>query len=104
MINPHHNININISYNLTNQPIKSTHKKISKMQKISCAHSATQCDVDLKVKHKNTDECKKQNDHKAPSNDNKKTHKKKPSSLARNTFTPDLYERRIKTEGLSADQ
>jgi hypothetical protein len=106
MLNPQQNININISYNLSqNKKEKvSNGKKINKIQKPSYSQSTGQCDIEIKLKNKNTEELKRSHEHKI-SNDTKKVHKKKPSAIGRNTFTPDLFnDRRIRTEGPSADQ
>lgn len=103
MLNPHQNININISYNLTHaktaKPVPA--KKITKIQKPITLPS-NHCDIEIKLKNKHNDEQKKAIESKPPHD--KKAHKKKASNFARNTFTPDLFnDRRIRTEGPSAD-
>jgi hypothetical protein len=103
MINPHQNININISYNLTHAkthkppPLKKTHKN-NKPLLVPAPH----CDIEIKLKNKHPEDQRKTSE--AKGGNEKKAHKKKASNFARNTLTPDLFnDRRFKTEGPSAD-
>lgn len=99
MLNPHQNININISYNLgpdkQSRPLPA--KKINKQLKTQNHSSHNGYDIELKFNKKLPENSlKKSNEHRSL-NDTKKT-KKKLTQPPRNTCTPDLFvDRRIKT-------
>jgi hypothetical protein len=100
MINPHQNININISYNLAAERSSKAvpGKKVNKNAKLSTLHSP-QCDIDIKLKkepNKNVENnLRKANESKK--SENKKSKKK--NVPPRNVITPDMFnERRAKTE------
>lgn len=99
MLNPHQNININISYNLASDKQTRTlpAKKINKQLKTQNHSSHHPYDIDLKINKKLPENnLKKSNEHKSL-NDTKKT-KKKLTQPQRNTCTPDMFvDRRIKT-------
>jgi hypothetical protein len=68
MLNPHQNININISYNLGNekQPKPLPAKKISKAIKPHFTQSNPHCDIEIKLKNKNTENnLRKSNEHRS---------------------------------------
>ncbi len=103
MLNPHHNININISYNMAGEKHnKSTAgRRSAKPSKNIYTLPAEPNDIDSKHRKNLENNLKKANEHRPPEG---KKHKKKPSAIHRNTITPDLFiDRRIKTEGPSSD-
>jgi hypothetical protein len=106
MLNPHQNININISYNLgTDKVVKQLPaKKIIKTQKANHTHFCNTSDLEPKFNRKGPENNLKKSNEQKQSNDNKKTLKKK-NIITRNAITPEIFnDRRVRTEGPSADQ
>jgi hypothetical protein len=106
LMNPHQNININISYNVgsdkVSRPLPA--KKITKVHKPTSTLSPNpNCDLEIKINRKsNENNLRKSNEYKSLHEPKKS--KKKTNVPSRNTITPDMFvDRRIKTEGPGND-